>query len=101
MPVVDQERSVVTPAKREFFLEKRDGAVIGCKIPPEYTVGQAKHVLAERAGYDPELAGTPTNVRLAVKSEEGYRLVTDETTFRSLEEGTTFKPIPSLAPARS
>jgi hypothetical protein len=94
-------QSVVTDVerKRHFVLEKRDGNTVRFTVPEHYTVGQAKNLLAERCGYEPNLAEEPASVRLARKNETGTQLIPDETTFRDLEEGTCLKPIPSLSPA--
>lgn len=89
-----------TNQKREYFLEKRDGTEIRCLVPGHFTVGQAKGVLAERAGYEPNIAEDGLSVRLAVRTSAGHALLPDETRFRDLEEGLTLKPIPGLAPAR-
>ena len=91
--------------KRAFLLIKQDKAEIRASIPENYTVEQAKYVLAEKAGYEPTIATEDDDggmsVRLAVKTEDGrLRLLRDETTFRELEEGSRLMPIPSLAPAR-
>jgi hypothetical protein len=85
--------------KMQFALEKRNGNTVRFNVPGHFTVGQAKDLLAERSGYEPNLAGDPASVRLAQKTEQGTQLIPDETAFRDLEEGTLLKPIPSLSPA--
>jgi hypothetical protein len=94
-------RAHETEAKREYALVKRDGTEIRCKIPGHYTISQAKGILAERAGYEPNIAEDGLSVRLAVQTDAGHSLLPDETRFRDLEEGLKLRPIPSLAPARS
>ncbi len=95
-----QATSNGTERKRKFLLEKRNGDTIPFTVPEHFTVGQAKNVLAERCGYEPNFAEDPASVRLAEKSEAGTRLLPDETTFRELAEGICLKPIPSLSPAQ-
>ena len=87
--------------KKHFVLEKRNGNTVRFTVPEHFTVGQAKNLLAERCGYEPNLADDPANVRLAQNTKTGTQLIPDETTFRDLEEGTRLKPIPSLSPANA
>jgi hypothetical protein len=98
--VSEMEPQQQEETKRKFLLNKRDGALARCLIPEDFTVEQAKGILAERAGYEPNIAGDPSSVRLAVETETGRRLLADEMRFRDLEEGLTLTAIPSLAPAR-
>ena len=89
-----------TEAKRKYVLAKRDGTSIPCLIPGHYTIKEAKGILAERAGYEPNIAEDGLSVRMAVETDAGSRLLPDEMRFRDLEEGLRLKAIPSLAPAR-
>jgi len=99
MSIVSDSISRAAARKREYQLEKRDGTSVRCCIPGHFTVAQAKHILAEGAGYEP-VPGEGMSVRLAVEAADGHRLLADETRFRDLEEGLKLKVIPSLAPAR-
>ena len=100
MLTTTKPRAEQAEAKREYSLQKRDGTFIHCRIPAHYTVKEAKGTLAERAGYEPNIAEDELSVRLAVETDTGSRLLPDQTRFRDLEEGLRLKPIPSLAPAR-
>ncbi|MGA2068503.1 MAG: hypothetical protein ABSG86_26250 [Thermoguttaceae bacterium] len=100
MPTTLKPKGQKAEVKREYVLAKRDGTPIRCLIPGHYTVQEAKGILAERAGYEPNIAEDGLSVRLAVETDAGSRLLPDEMRFRDLEEGLRLKPIPSLAPAR-
>ncbi len=87
--------------KREYMLLKRDGREIPARIPAHYTVREATSVLAEKAGYEPQVGKESLSFRMAVETETGgHRLLSEETRFSDLEEGLRMRPIPSLAPAR-
>ena len=90
-------------ARRKFTLITKDGDAVPAKIPLNYSVGEAKRVLGDRAGFDPVMAGQDANgmsLRLAVEVENGgLTLLGDETLFRDLQQGARLHVIPSLAPA--
>jgi hypothetical protein len=101
MQTATKAKAPEAEVKRQYVLEKRDGTPVPCRVPGHYTVGEAKGILAERAGYEPNIAEDGLSVRLAVETDSGRRLLPDEMRFRDLDEGLRLKPIPSLAPARS
>jgi hypothetical protein len=90
-------------SRRDYALVKKDGSEIKAQIPATYTVGQAKGVLGEKAGFEPQFVDGDQglSLRLAVETDgdSGLRLLPDELRFEELEEGTRLHPIPSLAPA--
>jgi hypothetical protein len=90
-------------ARRKFTLITKDGDAVPAKIPLDYSVGEAKRVLGDRAGFDPVIAGQDANgmsLRLAVEVDSGgLTLLGDETLFRDLPQGARLHVIPSLAPA--
>ena len=101
--------STVTPdvprdeSRCKFMLVTKDGDAVPAQIPLAYSVGEAKGVLGDRAGFDPVVAGEEANgmsLRLAVEAENGgLTLLGDETLFRDLQPGARLHVIPSLAPA--
>jgi hypothetical protein len=97
-PDVSREKS-----RRKFMLVTKDGDAVPAKIPLDYSVGEAKCVLGDRAGFDPVIVGEGANgmsLRLAVEVERGgLTLLGDETLFRDLQQGARLHVIPSLAPA--
>ena len=61
-------------ARRQVMLITKDGGAVPAKIPLNYSVGEAKGVLGDRAGFDPVVAGEEANgmsLRLAVEAENG------------------------------
>ena len=85
--------------KKSFILMKRSGDECPCRIPGDYSVEQAKDLLAERAGYEPKIGTDPLSVRLAIETESGRHLLPDDTRFDEIDEEARLVPIPSLAPA--
>jgi non-ribosomal peptide synthetase component F len=94
--------TVCEEVKRPFTLLRRDGSSVSCRIPGDYTVGEAVAVLAERSGYEPQhvAADTGMGYRLAVQGEGGLRLLDENSRFADIQEDSQLKIIPSLAPAR-
>lgn len=90
-------------SRRKVMLITKDGDAVPAKIPLNYSVGEAKRVLGDRAGFDPVVAGEEANgmsLRLAVEAENGgLTLLGDETLFRDLLQDARLHVIPSLAPA--
>ena len=90
-------------SRRRVMLITKDGDAVPAKIPLNYSVGEAKRVLGDRAGFDPVIAGEDANgmsLRLAVEAENGgLTLLGDETLFRDLQPEARLHVIPSLAPA--
>lgn len=90
-------------SRRKVTLITKDGSAVAATIPLNYSVGEAKRVLGDRAGFDPVVAGEEANgmsLRLAVEAENGgLTLLGDETLFRDLRQDARLHVIPSLAPA--